>query len=190
MPSAFPLPRPGERAAQPGKPKSQGRGVDGFRSNFTNRLDAKGRVSIPASFRAVLTRDGYEGLYAYPSIDAEALDCGGHALVREIDGLLESFPAYSEERAYFSTALIGTSENLKIDSEGRVVLTETMKSFAGIASEVTFVGQGYKFQIWEPSRFRAHLEEARIQARELRKRLGARRVAPEGPEPRPHGARE
>jgi MraZ protein len=164
--------------------------VDGFRSNCTNRLDAKGRVSIPAAFRAVLTRDGFEGLYAYPSIEAEALDCGGNALVREIDALLAGFSPYSEERTMFSTALVGTSETLKIDSEGRVILTEALKDFAGIVSEVTFVGQGSKFQIWEPGRFRAHLEEARIRVRDLRKELSSRYVAPEQPSSRPHGARE
>jgi len=164
--------------------------VDGFRSNCTNRLDAKGRVSIPAPFRAVLTRDGFEGLYAYPSIEAEALDCGGNALVREIDELLAGFSPYSEERTMFSTALVGTSETLKIDSEGRVILTEALKDFAGIVSEVTFVGQGSKFQIWEPGRFRAHLEEARIRVRDLRKELSSRYVAPEQPSSRPHGARE
>ncbi|MCI0598043.1 MAG: division/cell wall cluster transcriptional repressor MraZ [Beijerinckiaceae bacterium] len=164
--------------------------MDRFRSFCTNRLDAKGRVSIPANFRAVLARDGYEGLYAYPSIDVEALDCGGHALVREIDELLESFSPYSDERNLFSTALLGTSENLKIDSEGRVILTDTLKAFAGITSEVTFVGKGNKFQIWEPSRFRAHLEEARVRVRDLRNEVGARYLAPDMPAPRPHGARE
>lgn len=164
--------------------------MDGFRSHCTNRLDAKGRVSIPAAFRAVLARDGFEGLYVYPSIEAEALDCGGNALVREIDELLARFSPYSEERTMFSTALIGTSETLKIDSEGRVILTEALKDFAGIGSEVTFVGQGSKFQIWEPSRFRAHLEEARIRVRDFRKELSSRYVAPEASPPRPHGARE
>lgn len=164
--------------------------MDGFRSHCTNRLDAKGRVSIPAAFRSVLTRDGFEGLYVYPSIESEALDCGGNALVQEIDELLSRFSPYSEERIMFSTALIGTSEILKVDAEGRVILTEGLKDFAGIASEVTFVGKGSKFQIWEPSRFRVHLEEARIQVRNFQKELGSRYVAPEPPPSRPHGARE
>ena len=164
--------------------------MDRFVSHFTNRLDAKGRVSIPASFRAVLTRDGFEGLYVHPSIDAEALDCGGHALLREIDELVARLSPYSEERDMFSTALLGTSEILKVDSEGRVILTESVKTYAGIVSEVTFVGQGHKFQIWEPGRFRAHLEEARNRVRDLRKQLSARHAAPELPSLRPHGARE
>jgi MraZ protein len=165
-------------------------GVDRFVSHFTNRLDAKGRVTIPASFRAVLVRDGFEGLYIHPSLDAEALDCGGHALLQEIDELLMRLSPYSEERDMFSTALLGTSEILKVDPEGRVALSESVKAYAGIGSDVTFVGQGHKFQIWEPGRFRAHLDEARNRVRDLRKQMSSRHAAPDVPSPRPHGARE
>lgn len=161
--------------------------MDRFVSNFTNRLDAKGRVSIPASFRFVLARDGFEGLYVHPSLDACALDCGGHALLREIDGLLHTLSPYSEERDLFSTALLGTSEILKVDAEGRVVLTESLKAFAGVQSEVVFVGHGHKFQLWEPSRFRTHLEEARTRVRDMRKKLSDPDAARSAP---PRGARE
>jgi len=144
-----------------------------FVSHFTNRLDAKGRISIPASFRAVLARDGFEGLYIHPSLDQQALDCGGNALLAEIDALLAKLSAYSEERDLFSTALLGTSEILKIDPEGRVILSEEAKAFAGITGAVSFVGQGHKFQIWEPNRFQAHLEDAKNRVRDLRRQLGS-----------------
>jgi len=164
-----------------------GRRLDLYLSNYVNRLDAKGRVSIPASFRAVLARDGFEGLFLHPAMESPAFDCGGNALLREINGLLELYPPYSPERDMFSTALLGTSEILKIDSEGRMVLTESIKSRAHIASEVVFVGLGHKFRIWEPERFRAHLDEARDKVRDLRKAPGARAAATE---PRLYGARE
>ena len=151
--------------------------LDRFVANFTHRLDSKGRVSIPAPFRAVLAKDGFEGLYVHPSLDQQALDCGGHALIRQIDGLLDHFRPYTPEHDVYSVALMGVSETLKMDAEGRIILTESLRDFAGISSEVTLVGQGYKFQIWEPARFRSHLEEARNQVRELRKQLGARHVA-------------
>jgi MraZ protein len=170
-----------------------GLGVDGsggYLSNYTSRLDAKGRVSIPAPFRAVLARDGFDGLYVHPSLDVEAVDCGGHALLHEIHELLRPLSPYSEERDLFSTALIGTSEILKIDSEGRVNLSESVKAYAGIAAEVTFVGHDFKFQIWEPGRFLAYLAEARSQLRDFRKQLSSRHVAPDTPPPRQHGARE
>ena len=162
--------------------------MDRFVSHFTNRLDAKGRVSIPASFRAVIARDGYEGLYVHPSLDAEALDCGGFSLVREIDAVLGRFAAYSTEHDVYSTALLGDGEILKVDPEGRIALPDRFKAYACVTSEVTFVGQGYKFQIWEPARFRTHLEEARNQVRDLRKRLGAPDQSADRAQPR--GVRE
>ena len=159
--------------------------MDRFVSHYTLRLDAKGRVSIPAPFRAVLARDGFEGLYCYPTLDAPALDAGGNALLAEIEALIARFPPYSEEREQFAAALYGTSEVLKLDGEGRVILSEPLKSHAGIADAVAFAGLGHKFQIWEPGRFRAELAEATEKVRALKKQLGSR-VAAEGP----HGARE
>ena len=159
--------------------------MDRFVSNYSLRLDAKGRVSIPASFRSVLARDGFEGLYCYPALDRPALDAGGNALLAEIEALIAQFSPYSDEREQFSTALFGTSEVLKIDGEGRVVLTEPLKNHAGIKDEVTFAGLGHKFQIWEPGRFRAELAEATEKVRAVKRRLGSRVAAQD-----PHGARE
>jgi MraZ protein len=159
--------------------------MDLFVSHYSLRLDAKGRVSIPAPFRAVLARDGFEGLYCYPTLDRPALDAGGNALLKEIQALVARFPPYSEEREQFSAALYGTSEVVKIDGEGRAILTEQLKGHAGIKDEIAFVGLGHKFQIWESGRFRAELAEATEKVRALKKRLGSQGVA-EGP----HGARE
>src|SRR5437868_13676955 len=134
--------------------------MDRFVSNFMLRLDAKGRVSIPAPFRAVLARDGFDGLYCYPALDRPALDAGANALLAEIEALIGRFPPYSDEREQFSAALYGPSEILKLDGEGRVILSEPLKAHAGVVDAVTFVGLGHKFQIWEPNRFRADLAEA------------------------------
>ncbi len=161
--------------------------MDRFVSHFSNRLDSKGRVSIPAPYRAVLARDGFEGLYVHPALDTDAVDCGGHGLLKDIDTLLDRHAPYSVERDLFSTALLGTSEILKVDSEGRVVLTEMIRDHTGITGEVTFVGQGHKFQIWEPAKFRVHLEEAKLRLRELRITSGSRTMAAT---PGPPGARE
>jgi len=156
-----------------------------FVANYTLRLDAKGRVSIPAPFRQVLARDGFDGLYCYPTLDRPALDAGGNALLAEIEQLIGSFPPYSDEREELSAALYGTSETLNIDGEGRVILSERLKIHAGIADQAAFVGLGHKFQIWEPERFRAQLAEATEKVRALKRQLGSRRSAQGAP-----GARE
>jgi MraZ protein len=159
--------------------------MDRFVSNYTLRLDAKGRVSIPASFRAVLARDGYDGLYCYPALDFPALDAGGNALHAEIAALIARYSPYSEEREQLELALYGTSETLKFDGEGRVILSDPLRDHAGIVDAVAFVGLGHKFQIWEPARFRAQLAEATEKVRALKRRLGSRVAAPDA-----HGARE
>jgi MraZ protein len=156
-----------------------------FVSTHVQRLDAKGRVSVPASFRAVLVRDGFDGLYCYPALDRPALDAGGNGLLAEIEALIGGFPPYSEQREQFSLALYGTSQTLKIDGEGRVVLTDALKAHAGIGSTAMFVGLGHKFRIWEPGRFRAELTEATEKVRAFKAELATRTAAE-----RPLGARE
>jgi MraZ protein len=150
--------------------------MDRFVSTFTNKLDAKGRVSIPAPFRAVLERDGYAGgIYCYPSLDAPALDAGGERLARKIDGLLSGLPDYSDERDELSVALYGDVQVIAIDGDGRIILPENLRQHAGITTQVTFVGLGDKFQVWEPERFADRRAQARQKVQEHRRLFGAGR---------------
>lgn len=156
-----------------------------FVSHHALRLDAKGRLSVPAAFRAVLAAEQASGLYCYPALDRPAIDAGGQALLKDIDQLIASFPPYSEEREQLTTALYGTSDTLKMDAEGRIVLPDTLKDYAFIRGQAVFVGLGRKFQIWEPDRFRAHLSEATATVRTLTRQFGSRMAAQLA-----HGARE
>jgi transcriptional regulator MraZ len=151
--------------------------MDRFVSHATLRLDSKGRVSIPASFRSVLSRDGFDGLYCYPALDRPAIDAGGNALMAEIEALIGRYPPFSEQREQFTLALYGTSETLKIDGEGRVQMSDSLKRHAGITEAATFVGLGHKFQIWEPGRFLSELAEATQKVRELKAQLGSQSAA-------------
>lgn len=141
--------------------------MGGFVSNHTNKIDGKGRVSVPAGFRTVLARDGYEGLYCYPSLDMNAVDAGGNSLFRAIEQRLADIETYTPNHDYLSTAFYGMGEQLKIDQDGRISLTDSLKGYAGIDSHVTFVGQGYKFQIWDPDRFKEHSRKAMEMARRM-----------------------
>lgn len=152
--------------------------MDRFVSTYTNKVDAKGRVSIPAAFRAVLERDGYKsggsiGVYCYPSLDAPALDAGGERLAQKIDGLLAGLPDYSDERDELSVALYGDVQVLSVDGDGRIVLPEGLRAHAGVRDAVTFVGLGDKFQMWEPGAFEERRRRAREKVQDHRKLLGA-----------------
>lgn len=156
--------------------------MDDFVSKYVNRLDSKGRVSIPAPFRQILVREGLEALFCSPSLELDAVDAGGLGLRGAIDTYLEAFDVFSEEREVLATALLGESESLKIDKDGRVVLSETIKEHAGISDAVAFVGNGFKFQIWQPERYEAYRADATKRALALRKAAGARRTKSAGGE--------
>jgi MraZ protein len=142
--------------------------MDDFISTYVNRLDGKGRVSIPASFRAILAVDGSDGLYCCPTLKGDAVDAGGNRFREIIRAMLANYQPFSEDYELLSTTLIGESEMLKIDQDGRVVLSDAIKVCTGIGDRVTFVGQGFKFQIWEPDRFAVQRSEARNRLREMR----------------------
>ncbi len=125
----------------------------------------------------MLGRDGFESLYCYPALDRPAIDAGGSALMLEIEALIGRYAPFSDQREQFALALYGTSETLKIDGEGRVVLSENLKRHAGITEAVAFVGLGHKFQIWEPGRFQSELAEATQKVRALKGELSSQVAA-------------
>ena len=133
--------------------------MDRFLGRHVKRIDSKGRVSIPAAFRAVLSSDGFEGLFALRSLKVPAVDAGGNALLGEIDALLGGYDRYSDDYRVLSVALLGAGDTLTLDGEGRIVLPDWVRDASGITDEVVFVGQGSRFQIWSPERF-VHFEQA------------------------------
>ena len=139
-----------------------------FLSHFTKALDAKGRLTLPAPFRATLTQEGFAGVFVHPALDSPALDCGGAKLLAEIGAMLAKMPPYAPEREDLSLALLGTSEIVKLDPEGRFVLSERLRDAIGLTQEAAFVGQGDKFQIWAADAFAQRLDAARSRARALR----------------------
>ena len=148
--------------------------MDEFVSTFTNRIDAKGRVSIPAGIPL-----GSRGRrLRRPLLLSDARPQRGRCRRQSLPpddpcACFPDFEPFSEDHDLLSTTFIGESEILKIDQDGRVVLTETIKDHAGIQDQVTFVGHSFKFQMWEPERFAVHREESNNRSRELRKLLGS-----------------
>ncbi|MDQ0510221.1 division/cell wall cluster transcriptional repressor MraZ [Ancylobacter amanitiformis] len=147
--------------------------MERFVSTYAMRLDSKGRMSIPAPFRALIARDGLEHVYCHPALDLPVLQAGGARLMAGIDSLIERYPPYSEAREELAAALYGSIETLRLDPEGRVMLSEGLKTHAQIRDEATLVGVGDSFRIWEPIRFRAHLAEAKAKVRILKQQFGS-----------------
>ncbi|MFU0503078.1 division/cell wall cluster transcriptional repressor MraZ [Pseudaminobacter sp. NGMCC 1.201702] len=145
--------------------------MDRFLSNAVNRIDAKGRVSVPAHFRGVVQKRGYSELYALRALDIPTLDVGGLDLLDRYEqriALEDPFLQTADDMSFFCH---GDGMFLKLDQDGRITVTDFMREHTGISSEVAFVGRGHFFQMWEPERLRAY--GAQVRERLLKLRQGA-----------------
>jgi len=139
-----------------------------FLSTFVNRIDKKGRASVPATFRAVLGAQAFQGVVAYRSFTNACIEgCGMDFMERLSDGA-QGLDAFSAEQEDLSALIFADARQLPWDPEGRISLPEDILAHAGITDAVAFVGKGQTFQIWQPEAYRA--VEAEIRARALASR--------------------
>ena len=124
-----------------------------FLSSYENKLDKKGRVSVPATFRSHLSSLGYNGFISYPSFNHFALEACSQDRIEKLSNTIDSLNPFEEKRDYFATSVLSESVNLQFDTEGRVSLTEKLLKHANIKNNVLFVGLGKTFQMWEPKVF-------------------------------------
>ena len=132
-----------------------------FLSSYENKLDKKGRVSVPASFRSYLSNLGYNGVVCYPSFNNQSIEACSQDRIEKLSNTIDSLNPFEEKRDFFATSILSESISLQFDSEGRVSLSSKLLKHAKIKNNMLFVGQGKTFQIWEPSIFEKFKAQAR-----------------------------
>ena len=142
-----------------------------FLSSYENKIDKKGRVSVPASFRSFLTTQGYNGFVSYPSFSNPALECCSQERIEKLSKTIDSLNPFEEKRDYFATSILSECVSLQFDTEGRISLTEKLLDHAKIKNNILFVGLGKTFQIWEPKIFEKFKVVARKKAYQNRSNL-------------------
>lgn len=154
-----------------------GAGVALFLSTFINKVDRKGRVSVPASFRAELAGQAFSGIVVYRAIKYFAIEASGVDRLNELSARLDQLPEFSEDRDGLAS-ILPDSQQIPFDGEGRVILPPSMVAYAEISDNAAFVGLGRTFQIWQPERFQTHQEEMRERVRQRGLTLPARGLPP------------
>jgi MraZ protein len=143
-----------------------------FLSTFQNRIDKKGRISVPAQFRAVLgaqvKASDFQGIIAYQSPINECIEACGMNRIVKINERMEDLDPYSQERDAFLTVLFGESVQLSFDGDGRVMLPEQLIAAANLKDTATFVGKGEIFEIWQPEAFAEYAKRNRALVQEKR----------------------
>jgi len=132
-----------------------------FLSNSTNKIDAKGRVSVPAHFRSVLSRLDIHELYCLQDFVFPAITIGGPDILERYENRMATLDPFSEEANQLSLLVHGGGVFTKLDGEGRLMVTDFIRAHTGIADQVTFVGRSDHFQLWAPDEFQMRSIQAR-----------------------------
>jgi MraZ protein len=147
--------------------RALGEKVELYLSTFVNKVDRKGRVSVPATFRAAVADQSYPGIVVFPSFKCDALDASGIKRMEEMRARLSTLDEFSDEQENLAM-MFADSHALPFDTEGRIVLPERLATRVFITDSAAFVGLGNKFQIWEPTRYAEHQAMVRQRARQQR----------------------
>lgn len=152
-----------------------------FTSRHRNKIDRKGRVSVPSAYRDVL-KEQYDKdlvalrIYLKRNRRDGAIDVLTEDFMNEIQTRIDALDIGSDERNALEDEYFAESDEAKFDPEGRIILSKDLAEFAGIDQEALFVGLGSRFQIWQPEAY----EEHRVRRSDLARTLTLKRAEPVG----------
>ena len=138
-----------------------------FVGRHINRIDKKGRVSVPRPFRAALESVGSQILYLYPLFKASAVEACDQVFMSRLSASLDELDMFSDDQDDLAGIILESAHALNFDTEGRIQLPSEIIQHAGISKEALFVGRGARFQIWSPKIYESNRSQAfeRVKAR-------------------------
>lgn len=139
--------------------------MESFLSNYTFKVDRKGRLSVPAPFRQILCRNESRRFGAFASPNEIAIRCCGPEILDRICANRDPMAVFSEAEPDDAHDLAAEMQELSLDEEGRVILPKHLMEYAQIVDQATFAGRINFFEIWEPGRFQLHVAQRREKKR-------------------------
>jgi MraZ protein len=124
-----------------------------FLSSFVNRVDAKGRLSVPATFRAAVAADSFAGVVLFRSFTGKCIEGMPMSRMEQLADAADQMNVFDSKLDELTALLFADARQLAFDVTGRIVIPEDLLGHAGIKDSAVFVGRGKSFQIWEPAAF-------------------------------------
>lgn len=145
-----------------------------FLGSHVNKLDAKGRIAVPAEFRRALEGEQGRGFFCLMGVKEDRLECGGGDFIMTYKRQIATLPAFSDERELLEDHILGSVRFLPFDTEGRVVIPDAFREFARLKERVKFKGRGDGFIILDADADDKRMAETRTAARQAIMDLRAR----------------
>lgn len=131
-----------------------------FISTYNLKVDDKGRVSVPYNWRAIIS-EMRQRIYSYMSFNNQCIEVYTTERLELMHEYISNLDLFSQERDMLSTAVLASSEELTLDSKGRIMLSEHFLAHANIKNEAVFVGKGQTFEIWNKENFSPYFRQSR-----------------------------
>tara|TARA_Y100001968_G_C18810838_1_gene460032 strand:+ start:74 stop:538 length:465 start_codon:yes stop_codon:yes gene_type:complete len=132
---------------------------------YINKIDKKGRVSVPKAFRKAFERQEFNGVYSYPLFKSPTIEVCSEIFMTRLSNSLDDLDMFSDEQDDLGAIIMNNAEALPLDLEGRIVLPNRFLHHTEIKTDTLFVGRGRRFQIWNPDLFERHNKKAFERAR-------------------------
>ncbi|MBU0506774.1 MAG: division/cell wall cluster transcriptional repressor MraZ [bacterium] len=140
-----------------------------FRGRYNHTIDDKGRVSIPSKFREILSTNYDERLiitnfdgclwgYAYPEW-------------QKIEDRVASLPQFKPEVKALQRVFISAATECPIDKQGRIIIPQTLRDYAGIEKDLVFVGMTKRIELWASDRWTKVFEESQVNINQMEDKL-------------------
>ncbi len=135
-----------------------------FLGTIENKIDTKGRVSVPADFRMAIKNDDFQGVILYHSFTNKCIEGCTMSRMEQLSDATDNLDLFSEENENLNSLIFSDARQLAFDITGRVIIPSDLLEFAGIKGNALFVGRGKTFQIWNADEFKKYQEQAREKA--------------------------
>ena len=139
-----------------------------FLSSYENRLDTKGRISVPASFRASLSSEQFAGVVLYRSFTNKCIEGLSMSRMEQLASATDKMGVFDDKLDDLSAMLFADARPLSFDVTGRIMIPADLLAHAGITDRAIFVGRGNSFQIWNPDAFHRAQDAALARLRTAR----------------------
>lgn len=136
-----------------------------FLATHINRIDKKGRVSVPAAFRATLSQETQNTIVGFRSYQHACIDVFGMSRMERLVSSADALGIFSQDQDDVAATIFADAHPFALDGDGRIVLPPLLCAHAELADVVAFVGRGASFQIWNPAAFDVHQTAARQRLR-------------------------
>jgi MraZ protein len=127
-----------------------------FKGAYRHRIDAKGRLPVPAAFRRAL---GDEARVVVTQLD-QCLAVYSPSEWRKLEAQLAALPSFSKPVKALTRLLASRAADCEIDVQGRILLPPSLRQSAGLGRDAVVVGVLNRFEVWSPESWDTFVRES------------------------------